>query len=103
MTDKFDLQRFVVAQAPLHERVFSELQTGRKRSHWMWFAFPQVAGLGHSEMAQRFAISSFEKAAAYFTHQMLGPRLVECTTLIKRAEQLPTSWDSRTTRNFARR
>jgi uncharacterized protein (DUF1810 family) len=82
MTDKFDLQRFVVAQAPFYERVISELQTGRKRSHWMWFVFPQVAGLGHSEMAQRFAISSFEEAAAYYAHQMLGPRLVECTTLV---------------------
>jgi uncharacterized protein (DUF1810 family) len=74
MTDKFDLQRFVVAQAPLYERVISELQTGRKRSHWMWFVFPQVAGLGHSEIAQRFV--------AYLAHRMLGPRLVECTTLI---------------------
>jgi uncharacterized protein (DUF1810 family) len=82
MTDKFDLQRFVVAQVPLYERVISELQTGRKRSHWMWFVFPQVVGLGHSEMAQQFAISSFEEAAAYYAHQMLGPRLVECITLV---------------------
>jgi uncharacterized protein (DUF1810 family) len=52
MIDPFNLERFVVAQAPLYERVISELQTGRKRSHWMWFIFPQVAGLGHSEMAQ---------------------------------------------------
>jgi uncharacterized protein (DUF1810 family) len=80
MIDPFNLERFVVAQAPLYERVISELQTGRKRSHWMWFIFPQVAALGYSEMAQRFAISSFEEAVPYFAHHVLGPRLVACTT-----------------------
>jgi uncharacterized protein (DUF1810 family) len=63
MTDSFDLQRFVDAQAPVYSRVVEELRRGRKQSHWMWFVFPQIAGLGHSAMAQRFAISSTEEAS----------------------------------------
>jgi uncharacterized protein (DUF1810 family) len=82
MTDTFDLQRFVDAQGPVYSRVMTELREGRKRSHWIWFVFPQLSGLGYSAMAQRFAITSGEEAAAYLAHPILGPRLRECTTLI---------------------
>ena len=80
--DPFNLQRFVEAQAPVYERVRAELKNGRKQSHWMWFIFPQIAGLGHSTMAQRYAISSRREAEAYIKHAILGPRLLECTTLL---------------------
>jgi uncharacterized protein (DUF1810 family) len=86
MTDSFNLQRFVDAQAPVYSRVVEELRGGRKRSHWMWFVFPQIAGLGHSEMAQRFAISSREEALAYLAHPLLGSRLRECTALVNAVE-----------------
>jgi uncharacterized protein (DUF1810 family) len=86
MTDPFDLQRFVHAQEEVYPRVVTELRQGRKRSHWMWFIFPQLAGLGHSAMAQRFAIASAEEAAAYLAHPTLGPRLRECTALINAIE-----------------
>jgi uncharacterized protein (DUF1810 family) len=86
MTDPFDLQRFVDAQAKVYSRVVTELRQGRKRSHWMWFIFPQLAGLGHSAMAQRFAIASAEEAVAYLAHPTLGPRLRECTALINAIE-----------------
>lgn len=78
----FDLERFVRAQAPVHDRVVSELRAGRKRSHWMWFVFPQLAGLGRSEMAQRYAIASLDEAAAYLAHPLLGARLRECSALV---------------------
>ncbi len=81
MTDGFDLQRFVDAQAPAYQHVVAELRQGRKQSHWMWFIFPQLAGLGHSAMARRFAIASREEALAYLGHGVLGPRLRECTAL----------------------
>ena len=84
--DPFDLQRFVDAQAPVYERVITELREGRKRSHWMWFVFPQIAGLGSSPMAQRYAISSRAEAAAYLAHPVLGPRLIECTRLVTATE-----------------
>jgi uncharacterized protein (DUF1810 family) len=80
--DPFDLQRFVDAQAPVYDRVCAELRNGRKQSHWMWFIFPQIAGLGHSAMAQRYAISSLDEARAYLKHVILGPRLLECTQLL---------------------
>jgi len=86
MTDPFDLKRFVDAQAPVYPRVLAELRQGRKQSHWMWFIFPQLAGLGHSAMAQRFAITSRDEAAAYLAHGVLGPRLRECTALINAVE-----------------
>jgi uncharacterized protein (DUF1810 family) len=86
MTDPFDLQRFVDAQAPVYRRVVAELRHGRKQSHWMWFIFPQLAGLGHSPMARRFAISSREEAVAYLGHDVLGPRLRECTALVNAVE-----------------
>ena len=74
------LERFVEAQdrGDTYGRALSELRAGRKTSHWMWFVFPQIAGLGRSPMAQRFAISSLEEARAYLAHPVLGPRLVEC-------------------------
>lgn len=79
MDDPFNLERFVSAQSAVYDRALSELRGGRKRSHWIWFVFPQIAGLGRSEMAARFAISSQAEAAAYLRHAMLGPRLRECT------------------------
>src|ERR1044072_813603 len=84
--DPFDLQRFVDAQAPVYDRVLAELREGRKRSHWMWFVFPQIAGLGSSPMAQRYAIASRAEAAAYISHSLLGLRLRECTRLVNAVE-----------------
>lgn len=86
MTDLFDLKRFVDAQAPVYQRVLSELRQGQKQSHWMWFIFPQLAGLGHSPMAQRYAIASRDEALAYLGHAVLGPRLRECTALVNAVE-----------------
>ncbi len=80
--DPFQLDRFVLAQQSSYEQARAELRNGRKRSHWIWFIFPQIAGLGHSEMSHRYAISSAEEATAYHTHSLLGPRLTECTTLV---------------------
>lgn len=82
MDDPFDLQRFVDAQEPVYSKVLEELQQGRKTSHWMWYVFPQIAGLGRSEMARRYAISSIEEAHAYFMHPVLGQRLVQCVRLL---------------------
>src|SRR6185369_3198286 len=82
MDDPFDLQQFVAAQAPVYERVCAELSAGRKRSHWMWFVFPQIHGLGSSAMAQRYAITSLAEATAYLDHTVLGPRLRACTVLV---------------------
>ena len=82
MTDAFDLQRFVDAQAPVYSRVIAELRQGQKQSHWMWYIFPQLAGLGNSAMAQRFALRSREEATAYLGHGVLGPRLRQCTALV---------------------
>ncbi|MCC2611381.1 DUF1810 domain-containing protein [Neorhizobium sp. Rsf11] len=76
---EFDLMRFVDAQAPVYDRVIDELRNGRKDTHWMWYIFPQVAGLGFSIMSQRFAIGSKEEALAYLRHPLLGRRLLECT------------------------
>jgi uncharacterized protein (DUF1810 family) len=78
----YDLERFVEAQKGIYGQVTSELRAGRKRSHWIWFIFPQIAGLGNSEMAQRYAVSSLAEAAAYLKHPVLGPRLRECTRLV---------------------
>lgn len=82
MNDPCDLQRFVAAQAPVYPGVVSELAAGRKQSHWMWFIFPQIAGLGHSAMAQTYAVGSRGEAVAYLDHPLLGPRLRECTRLV---------------------
>ena len=81
MADPFDLQRFVDAQAPVYEQVRRELTVGRKQSHWMWFVFPQIAGLGQSPMSIRFAIASLDEAKAYLAHPVLGARLRECAQL----------------------
>jgi uncharacterized protein (DUF1810 family) len=86
MTDPFDLERFVDAQAPVYRRVLAELRQGQKQSHWMWFIFPQLGGLGHSPMAQRFGITSRDEALAYLRHAVLGPRLRECTALVNAVE-----------------
>ena len=82
MSDPHHLQRFVDAQDSVYANVRAELEAGRKRSHWMWFVFPQVAGLGFSAIAQRFAIGSRTEALAYLAHDILGPRLIECTGLV---------------------
>ena len=79
MDDPHDLARFVTAQAAVYEDVLAELRAGRKASHWMWFVFPQLRGLGSSPMAHRYGIASLDEARAYFRHPLLGPRLVECT------------------------
>ena len=89
----FDLERFVAAQDPVYDRVLDELGRGRKTSHWMWFVFPQIAGLGSSAMSQRYAITSLDEARAYLAHEVLGARLRECTRLVNgsqahRAEQI---------------
>lgn len=78
----FDLQRFVLAQQPVYATALAELKAGAKRSHWMWFIFPQAAGLGHSAMAQRYAIASLEEAIGYLAHPLLGARLAECTRAV---------------------
>ena len=80
--DPFDLQRFVDAQERVYPTVLDELRAGRKRSHWIWFIFPQVGGLGSSPTAVRYAISSLDEARAYLRHDVLGPRLHECTQLV---------------------
>lgn len=80
--DPFKLERFVEAQNGVYDRVCAELRAGRKQSHWMWFIFPQLQGLGSSEMAMRYAISSIEEAHAYLEHPTLGARLRECTALV---------------------
>jgi uncharacterized protein (DUF1810 family) len=82
MNDPYNLQRFVDAQAPVYEHVRTELQQGHKQSHWMWFIFPQIAGLGSSPMARKFAVASRAEAAAYLGHPILGPRLHECARLV---------------------
>jgi uncharacterized protein (DUF1810 family) len=86
MNDLYNLQRFVDAQDPVFEQVLAELRKGRKRSHWMWFIFPQIKGLGHSHMANKFAISSRKEAEAYLKHPILGPRLRECARLVTLVE-----------------
>ncbi|MCA2245215.1 MULTISPECIES: DUF1810 domain-containing protein [Mycobacterium] len=80
--DPFDLQRFVDAQEPAYANVVDELRGGRKRSHWMWFVFPQLRGLGGSPTAVRYGISSLDEARAYLRHELLGPRLRECARLV---------------------
>lgn len=79
MGDPFDLARFIAAQADSYDRALAELQAGAKRNHWMWFIFPQIAGLGFSAMAQRYAIGSLAEARAYLHHPLLGERLRGCT------------------------
>jgi uncharacterized protein (DUF1810 family) len=80
--DPYNLQRFIDAQHGVYAQVQAELAAGRKASHWMWFIFPQIAGLGHSSTAQKYAISSLEEAKAYLDHPVLGSRLRDCTKLV---------------------
>ncbi len=86
MTDPFDLERFVQAQDPVYRDVQGELGRGRKQTHWMWFIFPQVAGLGFSAMSQRYAIGSRAEAKAYLAHPILGKRLIDCTRRVLAVE-----------------
>jgi uncharacterized protein (DUF1810 family) len=86
MQDLLDLDRFVAAQARVYDTVVGELRTGRKVSHWMWFIFPQIDGLGISPTAKHYAIRSMSEADAYLTHPLLGPRLIECTGLVNGIE-----------------
>jgi len=81
-SDRFGLERFVEAQADVYEQACAELRAGKKRSHWMWFVFPQIRGLGLSPMAMRFAIGSLEEARAYLKHPVLGARLRECAGIV---------------------
>jgi uncharacterized protein (DUF1810 family) len=84
MSDHFNLERFVMAQdgGATYEHAVDELRGGRKRSHWMWFVFPQIAGLGQSATSKRYAISSLEEAMGYLSHPILGPRLLECSGIV---------------------
>lgn len=82
----YDIARFAAAQAPVIEAVRAELAAGEKRSHWMWFVFPQIAGLGSTDMARRYAIASLDEARAYLADPVLGPRLVELTALVNAVE-----------------
>jgi len=90
MDDEYRLERFVVAQNQdgTYERALEELRAGRKKSHWMWFVFPQIAGLGYSAISQEFAISSLGEARAYLQHAVLGPRLVECAGVVVQHQAL---------------
>ena len=83
MTEAFDLERFVAAQAGSYESALAEIRRGTKRGHWMWFIFPQIAGLGRSEMAERYAIRSVDEARAYMAHPVLGQRYLECVAALQ--------------------
>jgi len=86
MTAQQDLQRFVDAQDPVYDQVCAELRAGQKRSHWMWFVFPQIEGLGQSSMARRYAIAHRAEAVAYLAHPILAPRLLQCCHLVQAVE-----------------
>jgi uncharacterized protein (DUF1810 family) len=86
VNDPFDLERFVSAQNPVYARVLEELRNGGKQGHWMWFIFPQLRGLGSSQLATAYGISSRQEAEAYLNHPILGPRLRECTRLVNLVE-----------------
>jgi uncharacterized protein (DUF1810 family) len=81
-SDDHDLNRFVEGQRSTYDRALAELRSGRKRSHWMWYVFPQLAGLGRSAMSAQYAIASLAQAEAYLRHPVLGARLIECTTAV---------------------
>src|SRR4051812_12225496 len=84
--DPFELSRFLEAQAGDYEPALSEIKAGRKRSHWMWYIFPQFHGLGFSSMSRRYAIKSIAEARAYLSHPLLGPRLLECAEAVVQVE-----------------
>jgi uncharacterized protein (DUF1810 family) len=88
VSDPFDLERFVTAQddGGTYQAAVEELRAGRKRSHWMWFVFPQIAGLGQSPTSRRYAISSLAEARAYLAHPVLGPRLLDCARIVNELE-----------------
>ena len=85
-SDEHDLSRFVEAQGSTYERALAELRSGRKRSHWMWYIFPQLAGLGRSATSRHYAIRNADEAKAYLAHLLLGPRLIECATAVVEIE-----------------
>jgi uncharacterized protein (DUF1810 family) len=89
LQDPFNLDRFVAAQAAVFPQVLAELRAGEKRSHWIWFIFPQMKGLGHSTHSFHYGIGSHEEAAAYWRHPVLGPRLEQCTRLVNAVEKRP--------------
>ena len=100
----FDLERFVTAQEPIYTQVLAELRAGRKTGHWMWFIFPQIAGLGHSPTSQHYAIRSLAEAKAYLAHPLLGARLHECAEIVlaitgRTAEEVFGSIDARKLRS----
>ena len=86
MPDSFNLERFVTAQAAVYPQVLAELSAGRKCSHWIWFIFPQMKGLGRSSQSEVYGIGSLAEAASYAHHSLLGPRLVECTRLVNQVK-----------------
>lgn len=88
---QFDLERFLSAQAAIYSRALAELRSGRKRTHWMWFIFPQIEGLGHSATAMRYAIKSIDEARAYLSHPVLGARLTECAEALLAVEERAAS------------
>ncbi len=92
--DPYNLQRFVDVQNSVYEQVRAELRNGQKEGHWIWFIFPQLRGLGHSQMATAFGISSRQEAEAYLEHPVLGPRLRECTRLVNLVEGRSIKADS---------
>jgi uncharacterized protein (DUF1810 family) len=81
-SDPYNLARFLKAQGPVYEGALAEIRAGRKRSHWMWYVFPQVAGLGHSPTSVHYAIGNTEEAEVYLAHPILGPRLIECAEAV---------------------
>lgn len=89
MDDPYDLNRFLSAQAPMFPQVVAELEAGEKRSHWIWFIFPQLKGLGQSSTSEFYGIGSLEEARAYARHPVLGPRLEQCTRLVNQVEKRP--------------
>jgi uncharacterized protein (DUF1810 family) len=91
MDDPYDLRRFVEAQNPVFDTVIDELRAGRKRSHWMWFVFPQLRGLGATAMAEKYGIESRDEAAAYVAHDVLGPRLRRCAQLVTQSGAVTAS------------
>jgi uncharacterized protein (DUF1810 family) len=91
VNDPYSLERFVRAQEGDYQQALSEIRGGRKRSHWMWYIFPQIDGLGFSSTAKRYAIKSVEEAKAYLDHPILGPRLLECAEAVIRIEDRSAS------------
>jgi uncharacterized protein (DUF1810 family) len=90
-TSPYDLDRFVRAQSSVYDQALAELQRGQKRTHWMWFIFPQIEGLGHSSTSVHYAIKSLEEARAYLQHPLLGPRLIECAEAVLAVEDRSVS------------